>query len=147
MELLLVLMAVLAGALVPVQAGLNMLLRQHLSDPTQAAFISFVVGTVVLLAYCLVLRHQWPSLHEMSRIPPVLWIGGVFGAFFVATTIYLGPRIGAATMTAFILAGQLSASLVLDHFGAIGFPEHAVSPWRIVGVVLLAAGAWMIKAF
>jgi len=147
MEMLLLLMAILAGALVPVQAGLNMVLRQHLADPSQAAFISFAVGTLVLLAYCLALRHQWPSLAEMGRIPPVLWIGGAFGAFFVATTIFLGPRLGAATMTAFMLSGQLAASLLLDHYGVIGFPEHAVSPWRIAGVVLLGVGAWMVKAF
>lgn len=147
MRLLFPLMALLAGALVPVQAGINVLLRQHLSDPTQAALISFAVGTLALFLYCLILHPDWPSLAEMGRIPPVLWIGGAFGAFFVATTIYVGPRLGAATMTALLLAGQLTASILLDHYGAVGFPRHGVTPGRIAGAALLALGAWIIKVF
>jgi len=143
----LLLLAVLAGMFIPVQAGINALLRQHLSDPTMAAFISFFVGTLALLGWCLALRHPWPSAGELARIPALLWIGGALGAFFVAVTIFLAPRLGAATMTAFLLAGQLCSSVLLDHYGVIGFPEHAVSPWRIAGVALLCLGAWLIKAF
>lgn len=143
----LLILAVVAGTLIPVQAGVNALLSRHLADPSQAALISFFVGTLALLGWSMALRHPWPPLAGLAKIPAVLWIGGALGAFFVATTIYLGPRLGASTMTAFLLAGQLCSSVLLDHFGAIGFPEHPVSLWRIVGVVLLGLGAWMIKAF
>ncbi|GFK93623.1 hypothetical protein NNJEOMEG_01457 [Fundidesulfovibrio magnetotacticus] len=146
-KLPLLVLAVAAGALIPVQAGVNVLLRGRLSDPAQAAFVSFLVGTLCLLGWCLAQRLTWPSPGDLARTPPWLWIGGALGAFFVATTIYLGPRLGAATMTAFMLAGQLVASVLLDHHGLLGFPEHAASPARIAGVVLLGLGAWMIKSF
>lgn len=146
-NLALLALAVAAGALIPVQAGVNVVLRGRLSDPSQAAFVSFLVGTLCLLGWCLAQRHPWPAPGDLARTPPWLWVGGALGAFFVATTIYLGPRLGASTMTAFLLAGQLLASVLLDHYGVLGFPEHAVSPARIAGVALLCLGAWMIKAF
>ena len=45
------------------------------------------------------------------------------------------------------LAGQLIMSIVLDHFGALGYPIHPVNGWRLVGVGLLMVGAYLIKRF
>ncbi|WP_243310741.1 DMT family transporter [Fundidesulfovibrio agrisoli] len=142
-----ILVAFVAGALVPIQAGLNIQLRKVLGDPVQASFISFLVGTLALGVYSLAARHTWPSLTEMASTPLWLWTGGLMGAAFVTATILVGPRLGAASMTAFMLMGQLVASVVLDHYSFVGYPEHPVSWARLAGVGLLALGAWMIKAF
>lgn len=147
MDLALLFFAIAIGAFMPVQAGINSLLRGHLASPFQAAFLSFFVGTVVLLAVCLLLRSAWPPLQAMSKIPALLWTGGALGAAFVAGTTILAPRIGAVAMTAFILVGQLLASVLLDHYGLLGFPEHGINGWRILGVALLAGGALLIRLF
>jgi transporter family-2 protein len=147
MDLVLLLVAVAIGAFMPIQAGVNSLLRGHLSSPLTAAFISFFVGTVALLVACLIQRAPWPSLQVLGKLPAWLWTGGVLGASFVAGTIVLAPRIGAVAMTSFILVGQLLASLLLDHHGLLGYPMHGLNGWRILGVVLLAAGAWLIRVF
>lgn len=147
MKTILILAALVAGALVPVQAGINIQLRKLLGDPVQSAFISFLVGTLALGAYSLMARHPWPSLSEMARAPLWLWVGGFLGACFVTATIYVGPKLGAATMTAFMLLGQLVASVVLDHYALAGYPEHPVTWTRLAGVALLVAGAWLIRAF
>jgi len=142
-----ILAAFVAGALVPIQAGINILLRKVLGDPVQASFVSFLVGTLALGVYSLAARHTWPSFSEMWGTPLWLWMGGLFGAAFVTVTIFAGPKLGAATMTAFMLMGQLVASVVLDHYALVGYPEHSVSLPRLAGVALLALGAWMIKVF
>lgn len=147
MNILLILLAFAAGTLMPVQAGINALLRKVLGDPLQASFISFFVGTLALGLWSLAARHTWPSFAELTDTPAWLWTGGLLGAAFVTVTIFLGPKLGASTMTAFLLLGQLVASAVLDHFGLIGFPEHPVTLWRIAGICLLGLGAWMIRAF
>jgi len=57
------------------------------------------------------------------------------------------PRIGAATLLGVSVAGQMLVSLLLDHYGLIGYPVHPVSAWRIVGAALLLAGVWLIQRF
>ncbi|MEG6549117.1 DMT family transporter, partial [Desulfocurvibacter africanus] len=49
-------MGLLAGAVMPAQAGINYKLRTFLGDPVLAAFMSFLVGTVALAALALAQR-------------------------------------------------------------------------------------------
>ena len=147
MKHILLLLAFGAGCCLPVQAGINTLLRRFLGEPMQAALVSFAVGTLALWLYSLAARHTWPPLSQLSAVPWWMWTGGVLGAIFVSCTIFLAPRLGAATMTAIMLSGQLVASVLLDHFALVGFPEHPVSPLRLVGIGLLFAGAWLVRVF
>ena len=75
------------------------------------------------------------------------WTGGALGAYFVAATIFLAPKLGATTMVALLLAGQMVASLALDHFGLLGYPIHPVSLGRIAGVVMIAGGVMLVRNF
>ncbi|MES9996551.1 DMT family transporter [Desulfovibrio aminophilus] len=147
MKQILVALALLAGALMPVQAGINARLRLTLGTPEQAALVSFAVGTLALAAYALILRLPWPPAAEMSQAPWWSWTGGVLGAFFVAVTVMLAPRLGAATMMAWIIAGQLAASIALDHFGLVGYALREASPLRMLGAALLVAGAVLVQRF
>lgn len=147
MKHILLLLAFGAGCCLPVQAGINTLLRRFLGEPMQAALVSFAVGTLALWLYSLAARHTWPLLSQLSAVPWWMWTGGILGAIFVSCTIFLAPRLGAATMTAVMLSGQLVASVLLDHFALVGFPEHPVSTLRLVGIGLLFAGAWLVRVF
>ncbi len=69
-----------------------------------------------------------------------MWFGGFCGSFYVWTTIMSGPRIGAALAVSLAIAGQLIVAAVLDHTGALGFPQHALSPLRLGGIALVIAG-------
>lgn len=142
----LVLLAMAAGICVPIQAGINVQLSQWARSPILAATISFAVGTLGLGLYCLVTRLSLPALNTASVYPWWIWTGGLLGAFFVSATIFLAPRLGATSMLAWLLAGQMLASLLLDHFGLLGFPEHPFSLTRLAGVVLLGCGVLLIRA-
>ena len=80
-------------------------------------------------------------------MPGWVWLGGLLGALYVVGVIYLAPRLGAATMIGFIVTGQLLTSLLLDHFGVVGFPLHPVNGWRILGALLLVTGVILIRRF
>jgi bacterial/archaeal transporter family-2 protein len=148
MELLFyIILALVAGACAPTQAGINAQLRVVTGDPTLAALISFAVGTLSLLACVLLLRITWPAVHTFWQLPWWMWTGGCLGAFLVFVTIILAPKLGAATTLAFMIAGQMLTSLILDHYGLVGFPEHPASAWRLVGGVFLVIGVVMIKRF
>jgi len=144
---LFILLALLAGISVPTQAGINAQLGLWTRSPVLAATISFAVGTLVLILYTLATRIPLPSLATAGQHPWWVWIGGALGAFFVTATIILVPKLGATTMVTSVLAGQMVASLLLDHFGWLGYPQHTASPGRIAGVLLVCGGVWLIKFF
>jgi bacterial/archaeal transporter family-2 protein len=74
-----------------------------------------------------------------------VWTGGLLGAFYVLGSIVTAPKLGAATLVAVILAGQAIASLLVDHFGWVGFEEQPISALRIAGVLLLAGGVALVR--
>jgi len=144
---LFVLLGIVAGISVPTQAGINAQLGLWTKSPVIAATISFAVGTLTLVIYTFAARIPLPPIAAIGSHPWWIWIGGALGAFFVTATIMLVPKLGATTMVTTVLAGQMFASLLLDHFGALGYPLHPISLGRICGVVLVCAGVWLIKGF
>lgn len=142
-----VMLAIVAGAVIPLQVGVNNTLRQGIGSPIVAALISFAVGTVCLLAYAVTTRAVWPTGQLLAKVPVWAWTGGALGAYFVATTIIVAPKLGAANLVALTIASQLIASLLLDHYGLIGFAQHGITTARIVGALLLVAGTVMIVKY
>ncbi len=136
-----------AGAMLPIQFGINAQLARWVESPLRASLVSFAVGTLVLFVAALPLLRAWPGLDRAAEAPWWVWAGGALGAFYVLGSIVAAPRLGAVTLVAVILAGQAAASLVIDHFGWVGFPEHAVTPGRLLGVALLAAGVVLVRVF
>jgi transporter family-2 protein len=135
------------GVMLPVQAGVNAQLRLWVAQPVVAAFISFVVGTAALLALSLVFRTNWVSGSRLTSAPWWVWTDGVCGAIYVLLAIILAPRLGAATLIGLTVAGQMISSVVLDHFGLIGYPVHPASAGRIAGSALLLIGVLLIQRY
>jgi len=78
-------------------------------------------------------------------VPWYAWSGGVFGAAFILLAILLLPSLGAATLFALVIAGQVLAAVTLDHFGAFGLTPHPIGAARLAGAVLLIAGVVLIR--
>ncbi|MEQ1802659.1 MAG: DMT family transporter [Gammaproteobacteria bacterium] len=144
MTIWLVVIALLIGGGLSVQVGLNSQVRQYLGDPGLAALGNFLVGTVGILVYLLLMRANWPTAGALRAVPPVNWLGGLFGATYVAASAFLAPRLGSAPLLALLIAGQLLMSLLLDHYGWIGFSPHEMNVSRVLGAALLVAGVVLI---
>jgi bacterial/archaeal transporter family-2 protein len=141
------LLAFAAGVMLPFQAGVNAELAQWVNSPFRAAFVSFLVGTLVLLVVSVLVFKPLPSWTRLGDAPWWVWIGGALGAFYVAGSIVSAPKLGAATLIALVVAGQALASLAVDHFGWVGFDENPISLGRIGGMVLIAAGVVLVRIF
>ncbi len=139
-----ILLAFIAGTVLPVQVGVNNALRSGIGSSIVAALISFGVGSIFLLAYALATRAPWPSMLVLSSLPAWAWLGGAMGAYYVATAIFVAPHLGAANLISITVAAQLFMSLALDHYGAIGFAQHSINLWRILGALMLIAGSVLI---
>lgn len=134
----------LAGMGATVQLGLNMLLARKLGHPNLSALVSFTVGALTLLVICLAMQLPLPNMDSLRAIPVWYFTGGIAGAIFVATSIVLAPRLGAATTFGIIIAGQIAATLVLDHFGWLGFTPHPMNTARVLGALLLVVGVALV---
>lgn len=143
--LLYALLALLAGAGLPVQAGINTALRQHLGRPEWAALVNFSVGALALASLLVVQRAAVPAAAAWARAPWWSYAGGFLGAFFVSSAVILTPRIGVLAMLALMLAGQVTSAVLLDHFGLVGLASRAFTPSRALGAVLLVAGVLLVQ--
>jgi bacterial/archaeal transporter family-2 protein len=119
----------------------------YLSDsPLSATLVSFVVGAVALFVAVLAFARGWPGSERIGSAPWWVWVGGLLGAFYVLGSIVTAPRLGAATLVAGILAGQAVASLLVNHFGWVGFDENPITPGRLAGMGLVAAGVVLVAS-
>jgi len=141
------LVAIGAGVLLPLQVGVNAQLSHWVNDPIRAAFVSFIVGSLVLLVVAIFVRKPLPSVGRLGDVPWWVWTGGLIGAFYVAASIILGPKLGAAAFIAAIVAGQAIGSVVIDQYGWVGFREHHISPGRAIGMAFVVAGVALVRFF
>lgn len=137
-------LALLTGAAVSVQSGVNSQLRQGLGNPVFAALISFGTGFLSLILFQSIMRGPAPALEALRTLDWWKWTGGLLGAVYVTTVIVVIPRIGAASMLSLSVAGQLIAAVLLDHYGWLGFQQHSASLWRLVGVTMIILGAVIV---
>jgi bacterial/archaeal transporter family-2 protein len=136
--------SLLVGACAASQAGINSQLRLALHSPIQAAFISFLVGTLLLGMIALLQGAPWFAPGTAANLPWWAWLGGFLGAFNVTMSVYLAPKLGALTLAITIICGQVLASLMLDHNGWLGYPEIELSLPRLLGAVLIVAGVFLV---
>jgi bacterial/archaeal transporter family-2 protein len=138
-------LAVLAGASVVIQQVLNANLRSELNSAVWSGFMSYFLGVVCMVGLAIVLREPIPAAGVVARIPWWAWSGGLFGAIFIGISILVAKQLGAATLIALLVAGQMIASVTIDHFGWLGLPQKPIDLARLVGVALLVGGVILIR--
>jgi bacterial/archaeal transporter family-2 protein len=137
-------LAFVAGLLLTVQVGMNTAVRNAFGSPGAAALVNFLIGSGGLIAFVMVTRAPWPARAALSGVPAWAWFGGLLGAFYVGSSVVVGPRLGAAALLALTVFGQLAASMVVDHYGWLNFPQHPLTLTRVAGAALLLAGVILI---
>jgi bacterial/archaeal transporter family-2 protein len=141
------LFAFAACVVLPLQAGINAELAEWLHSPIRAAFVSFLVGSLLLAVAAALVFRPLPSWSRVGDAPWWVWLGGALGAFYVVGSIVSAPKLGAATLIGLIVAGQAMASVLVDHFGWVGFEPKPISAGRLVGMGLVGAGVVLVRIF
>ncbi|NCI47859.1 DMT family transporter [Sediminibacterium soli] len=145
MKYIVYLLPFISGLTIATQAGVNSQLRFSLNSPLMAAFVSFLVGTVILGALLLVTRQPAVSLAQLRGIELYKFAGGLLGAFFVSAIIITVPKIGSANVFALVIAGQLFMGMLYDHFGLLGFPQNSINWSKVLGALFVISGAYLIN--
>ncbi|MCB0212775.1 MAG: DMT family transporter [Anaerolineae bacterium] len=137
-------MGIIAGSMITIQSVLNSALGKKTGN-----FGSVLVLTGVSIGLLLILIMVFPNTASFTSLPGraewYLYLGGVLGVAILAAPIFLIPRLGATSTLTALVVGQLLLALVIDHFGLFGFPKIEVNFIRFIGIVLLVAGAFLIK--
>lgn len=139
-----ILLVFIAGSMVALQAPTNAILAKAGGSPILAALISFLVGTVALFIVWLASGNR-PATAAFGGLPWYAWIGGLYGAVFVAVAAYAAPKIGVASLITIGIAGQIAMALILDHLGALGLTREPINIGRIAGAALVVAGVILVR--
>jgi bacterial/archaeal transporter family-2 protein len=141
-----IVLVLVAGAMLPVQAGLNNQMGKALASPAWAVLVSFFVGTIAMLIYVTITKQSL-QLQQFKEVPITTWLAGVLGAVYVTSVVLAFPKLGAALTFGLIVGGQLTISLLLDHFNILVQVKHSINIYRIIGMILIVAGVVIIRKF
>jgi transporter family-2 protein len=136
---------IVAGGSAVLQQVLVANLRTALASPYWAVLISYIGGTITMVLVVLAAREPMITSHAIAKSSTLSWIGGVFGVIYIVVAILLIPRLGAATVLALLVTGQLLASILFDHLGLFGLPKQPVDAARIAGAAMLIGGVLLIR--
>ncbi|MFZ4574098.1 MAG: DMT family transporter [Phycisphaerales bacterium] len=137
--------ATLVGMVTSFQPGVNKKFGEISGAPLHGSVVNFSVGLCVALVVAVAMKAPPPSLSKLSEGPAWMWLGGLIGATWVTAAIFLSPRMGQGNYFAAMIAGQMAAGLAIDHFGLMGFEPQRVSPIRLLGLLVIAAGVAMVR--
>ncbi|MFN2468441.1 MAG: DMT family transporter [Gaiellaceae bacterium] len=133
-------LALLAGLAGSVQIAVMGSFGERIGTLEALAFAT-AVQLVLTLGALLVVRQSLGGFTAGLREPAWLWAGGLMGAFIVFTITLAAPRIGTTAAIGLIIAGQLVMGAAIDRFGLFGLERIGLGWPRLLGIVLLAAGA------
>ena len=136
-------LAAVVGGVVVVQGPLNSQLGRYVGDLEASAVALCVSFTAVLMVS--VVTGGIGGVREIGDAPwHVALGGGLAGALFVASLVWLVRALGVGGLTATLIAAQLGVAMVIDHYGWLGVEKSPVTAAKVAGLVLLAAGTWLV---
>ena len=142
-------LGIVAGMFQASQAPVNGHLGVVLHSPIHAAFISFLVGTIILFVITGLVDRSY--VHAKDAIgkgnPWWIWLGGVLGAIFVLSNAFLSPQIGAGTTVVLVLLGNLFGSVMVDKYGLLNSPKKPVGIMKYIGLVVMLIAVAIIKLY
>ena len=139
-------LTLIVGGLMPVQAILNTRLGRQIGGPLMASLMSFSVGLICLLIlnFC-INASAIMQLRNSAAGPWYIWMGGVIGAIFVGYITWVNQQQGIALTFALAVSGQMFLSLLIDHYGLFGAAIRTITLEKIIGVALIICGIVLIK--
>lgn len=137
------LLMLIAGLGIPIMAVLNGGLGAKLNSPTLATTILFIVGGIISLGY-LLLFGGGIKLNSAQSIPAYFYFGGFFVCFYIFGITWVAPKFGIGNAVSFVLLGQLISMTIIDHYGLLGARNYAISIQRVIGLVFMVLGVFLV---
>jgi transporter family-2 protein len=139
--LIFVLVGLMGGLAVGLQGPLSSMIGQRLG-PLESVFIIHLGGMVAAAIPLLLMRGG--ALGAWHTLPWYALIAGVFGLVVVVAVSYTIPQLGVTATVVLIVTGQLITGLLIDHFGLLDAAIRPIDVSRVLGVVILFAGVYLM---
>jgi transporter family-2 protein len=133
--------AFVGGLAIGLQSPLASMMSQRIGS-LESAFIVHLGGALIASIPLLVMGGG--HLSKWREVPSYALLSGGLGLVLIAAISYSIPRIGLANTVAPLVAAQLIAGALIDHFGWLGLEVRLLDPMRTVGIGLLFAGVWLV---
>ena len=133
--------AFIGGCAVAIQSPLSGIIQQRLGV-WESIFIVNLGAAIVSGIALIFLRGG--QLYEWNQVPPYALIAGLFGVVIVGSIALAIPGIGLSRTLVLMIVGQLAVALLLEQFGWLGAPQRSVDVSRVLGMVLLLGGAFLV---
>jgi bacterial/archaeal transporter family-2 protein len=138
-----VLVTALVGGVVVTQAPLNSQLARYVGS-LEASVVALAVSFTAVLMLSVVTG----GIGGVRNVGDAPWHvalgGGLAGGLFIASLVWTVRALGVGGLTATLIASQLGVAVVIDHYGWLGVEKSPVTAGRLVGLALLALGAWLV---
>ena len=139
-------LALLSGFCLAIQPAVNGHLGIGISSGIQAALISFLIGTILLIAINVILKQMTSvKMAFQKKAPWWFYMGGFLGALYVFFALVITPVIGTGAFVIFVLIGQMIVSLLIDNYGLLRSRVRKVSMIQIIGLIVMLIGAGIVK--
>ncbi|XYD07204.1 DMT family transporter [Methylobacterium sp. NMS12] len=140
--------ALLAGIATAIEPGQNAGLAKSLARPLLAGVVSLVVSVAAISVAMLVTgQYGLPATDRLAQVPWWAWLGGLMSAGLTMAQLSVSARIGAATFLGLIVTAGVVTSILLDHYGLVGFKVHEAGLWRVLGGALMIGGVALVARF
>ncbi|OYQ64455.1 hypothetical protein B9G53_11580 [Pseudanabaena sp. SR411] len=137
-------LALLSGALLPIQASFNAQLARSLNSVPLAADISYIVGTLVLIALIATQKFGHPDWSAIAKAPKWSLIGGVLGTWYICSSTYFTSVLGTTLTLGLVVGGQSLAGIIVDHYGWLDLPTHRLTRNRRFAIGLLIVAIFFL---
>lgn len=137
-------LALLTGALIPIQAATNASFSKSIGNPFITGLMVFIVGLTIMFLIVVFARVSVPTAAQLAAAPKSGYLGGLIVAIYVTMITILAPRIGVASAIGLIVTGQILCSVIIDHFGLFNVLTRPIDLMRAGGIVFMCVGVYLV---
>jgi transporter family-2 protein len=138
-------LAVIIGALIPVQAATNAAMSRVIGSVAITSLAIFAIGFVIVAVWAIGIRVPLPSVEALRHVPVYGYLGGFIVASYVTSITFLAPRLGVGNSIRLVVSGQIVAAVIIDHVGLFGVVVQRLTMGRAIGVVLMIIGVILAR--
>jgi len=139
-----ILLALITGALIPVQASTNAAFSKSIGNPYITGLMVLLVGLVAALLFITMSKTQIPALAQFKSAPLYSYASGLIVCTYVMMITVIIPKLGVANAIGLIVTGHIICAVIIDHFGLFGATVITIDAQRLTGAVLMIGGIHLV---
>ena len=137
-----IIIGLIGGVAVGIQSPMAGAMGQKIGG-TASSFIVHLSGAI--LSGVFLFMRGGEKIRDWQTLPWYMLFAGIFGLILYQTISVTLPRLGSTMMITLVIIGQLMTGMVIDHFGLMGVVVRPIDLPRILGLIVLLAGGYLIS--